>query len=81
MASSSPASGASSHIGGGGPGHSSHCSVSLTLLSPAVLNASSAVTGAVFPALPLCLISEAFTDERDFEDYLQQFNTAARLSG
>ena len=31
--------------------------------------------------LPSCLMSESFTGSGDFEDYLQQFNTAAFLSG
>ena len=31
--------------------------------------------------LPSCLMSDSFTGSGDFEDYLQQFNTAAMLSG
>ena len=31
--------------------------------------------------LPSCLMPESFTGTRDFEDYLQQFNTVALLSG
>ena len=31
--------------------------------------------------LPSCLMPESFTGSGDFEDYLQQFNTAALLSG
>ena len=31
--------------------------------------------------LPSCLMPESFTGSGDFEDYLQQFNTAAFLSG
>ena len=42
---------------------------------------STAAAGAVFAALPSCLMPEAFTDETDFEGYLQQFTTTARLSG
>ena len=37
--------------------------------------------GAVFSALASCLMPEAFTGEGDFEDYLQQFTTAATISG
>ena len=33
------------------------------------------------PSLPSCLMPEAFTGSGDFEDYLQQFNTCAQLSG
>ena len=69
--------------GGGGPGSGSGSggSVSLTLLSPAAPSTSTAAAGAVFSALPSCLMPEAFTGEGDFEDYLQQFTTAATLSG
>ena len=69
--------------GGGGPGLGSGSggSVSLTPLSPAARSTSTASTGAVFSALPSCLMPEAFTGEGDFEDYLQQFTTAAQLSG
>ena len=38
--------------------------------------------GAPFVSLlPSCLMPESFTGSGDFEDYLQQFNTAALLSG
>ena len=69
--------------GGGGPGLGSGSggSVSLTPLSPAAPSTSTAATGAVFATLPSCLMPEAFTGEGDFEDYLQQFTTAAQLSG
>ena len=69
--------------GGGGPGPRSGSggSVSLTPLSPAATSTSAAAAGAVFSALPSCLMPEAFTGEGDFEDYLQQFTTAATLSG
>ena len=42
---------------------------------------STAAAGATFAALPSCLMPEAFTGEGDLEDYLQQFTTAAQLSG
>ena len=32
-------------------------------------------------SLPSCLMPESFTSSGDFEDYLQQFNTAALISG
>ena len=69
--------------GGGGPGQRSGSggSVSLTPLSPAARSTSTAAADAVFSALPSCLMPEAFTGEGDFEDYLQQFTTAATLSG
>ena len=67
--------------GGLGSGSGSGGSVSLTPLSPAAPSTSTAATGAVFAALQSCLMPEAFHDEGDFEDYLQQFTTAARLSG
>ena len=67
--------------GGPGPGSGSGGSVSLTPLSPAAPSTSMASTGAVFSAHPSCLMPEAFTGEGDFEDYLQQFTTAAQLSG
>ena len=39
-------------------------------------------TGAPHPTpLPSCLMPESFTGSGDFEDYLQQFHTAAFLSG
>ena len=69
--------------GGGGPGSgsASGASVALTPLTPAAPSTSTAAAGAVFSALPSCLMPEAFTGEGDFEDYLQQFTTAATLSG
>ena len=69
--------------GGGGPGPRSGSggSVSLTPLSPAATSTSTAAAGAVFSALPSCLMPEAFTGEGDFEDCLQQFTTTATLSG
>ena len=69
--------------GGGGPGSGlgSGGSVSLTPLSAAAPSTSTAAAGAIFPALPSCLMPEAFTGKRDFEDFLQQFTTAATLSG
>ena len=85
MISSTPGSrsGSPRSGGGGGPGSGSGGggSVSLTLLSSAAQNTATAVAGAVFAALPSCSMPEAFTSEEDFEDYLQQFTTAARLSG
>ena len=77
MSSSTPGSRSGSPRGGGGggpgPGSGSGGSFSLTLLSPAAPSTSTAATGAVFAAFPLCSMPEAFTGERDFEDYLQQF--------
>ena len=69
--------------GGGAPGSKlgSGGFVSLNPLSPAAPTRSTAAAGAVFAALPVCLMPEAFTGEGDFEDYLQQFTTAARRSG
>ena len=85
MASSTPPSRATSPSsgGGGGPGSGSGSggSVTLTPLPPAATSTSTATAGAVFSALPSCLMPEAFTGEGDFEDYLQQFITAATLSG
>ena len=84
MSSSGPPSRIVSAIGGGGgpgPGSGSDASVSLTPLSSAAPSTSTAATAAVIAALPLCLVPEAFTGEGDFEDYLQLFKTAARLSG
>ena len=75
--SGSPSSGG----GGSGPRSGSGGSVSLTPLSPAATSTTTAAAGAVFSALPSCLMPEAFTGEGDFEDYLQQFTTAATLSG
>ena len=63
--------------GGPGPGLGSGGSVSLTPLSPAAPSTSTAAAGAVFAGLPSCLMPEAFTGEENFEDYLQQFTTAA----
>ena len=83
MASSTPPSRSGSPRGGGGPGSGSGGggSVSLTPLTPTMPSTSTATAGAVFSALPSCLMPEAFTGEGDFEDYLQQFTTAAQLSG
>ena len=74
----------SSRSGGGGAygsGSGSDGSVSATLLSPVAPSTSTAAAGAVFAALPACLKPEVFTGEGDFEDYFQQFTTAARFSG
>ena len=68
-------------VGGPGPGFGSGGSVSLTPLSTAAPKTSTAAASAVFAALPSCLMPEAFTGERDFEDYLQQFTRAAQFSG
>ena len=85
MTSSAPGSrsGSPRSGGGGGPGSGSGSggSVTLTPLTPAAPSTSTAAAGAVFSALPSCLMPEAFTGEGDFEDYLQQFTTAATLSG
>ena len=85
MASSTPVSRSGSPRSGGGggpgPGSGSGGSASLTPLSPAAASTSTAAAGAVFAVLPSCLMPEGFTGEGDFEDYLQQFTTAARLSG
>ena len=85
MSSSTPGSRAASPSSGGrgGPGSrlGGGCSVSLTPFSPAAPSTSTAAAGAVFSALLSCLMPEAFTGEGDFEDYLQQFTTAATLSG
>ena len=69
--------------GGGGPGSGSGSggSVFLTPVLPAAPSTLTAAAGAVFAALPSCLMPEVFTGEGDFEDYLQQFTTAAQLSG
>ena len=84
MTSSAPGSRSGSPRSGGGGGPGSRLggggSVSLTPLSPAAPSTST-VTGAVFSALPSCLMPEAFTGEGDFEDYLQHSTTAATLSG
>ena len=76
-------SGSPRGAGGGGPGSGSGNGVSvyLTPLSPAAPSTSTAAAGAVFSALLSCLTPEVFTGEGDFEDYLQQFTTAAQLSG
>ena len=85
MASSTTGSRSGSPRGGGGggsvSGSASGVSVALTPLTPAAPSTSTAAAGAVFSALPSCLMPEAFTGEGDFEDYLQQFTTAATLSG
>ena len=69
--------------GGGEPGSGlgSGGSVSLTPFSTAAPSTSTAAAGAVCAALPLSLMPEAFTGEGEFEDNLQQFTTAAILSG
>ena len=66
---------------GTGSGSASGGSVSLIPFSPAAPSTSTAAAGAVFAALPSCLMQEAFTGEGDFEDYLQQFTTSERLPG
>ena len=85
MASSTPESRSGSPRGGGGgrpgSGSASGVSVALNPLTPAAPSTSTAAAGAVFSALPSCLMPETFTSEGDFEDYLQQFTTAATLSG
>ena len=85
MSSSTPGPRAASPSSGGGDGHGpvlgSGGTVSLTPLSPTAPSTATAAAGAVFSALPSCLMPEAFTGEGDFEDYLQQFTTAATLSG
>ena len=85
MSSSTPPSRSRSPRSGGGgePGRGSGNagSVSLTPLSPAAQSTSTATAVAVFAALPWCFMPQAFTGDGDFEDYLQQFTTAARLSG
>ena len=84
MSLSTPPSSSVSPSGGGGrpgPGTGSGGSVSLSPLSPAAPSTSTAAAGAVFAALPSCLMPEFFTSEGDCETYLQQFTTAARLSG
>ena len=85
MSSSTRPSRTASPVRGGGRGTGSGSgsggSVSLTPFSPAAPSTSTAATGAVFEALPLCSMPVVFTGEGDFDDYLQQFTTAARLSG
>ena len=84
MTSSTPGSRSASPRGGGGGGpgivSGSVGSVSLTLLTPSTPSTSTATAGAVSAALPSCLMPEVFTGEGDFEEYLQQFITAARFS-
>ena len=53
-----------------------------------IFNSTAAVNGHYRPpfypmsvSLPSCLMPEIFNGSGDFEDYLQQFNTAAMLSG
>ena len=72
-----------SRCGGGrlGSGSGSGGSVCLTPLSSAAPSTSTTATGAVFAALPLRLTPKTFTGEGHFDDYLQQFTAAARLSG
>ena len=81
MSSSTPESRSASRkrCNGGGTGSRSG-SISLTLLPPAAPITSTAAAGAVFAALPSCLMPEAFTGERNFEENLQQLTTAARVS-
>ena len=85
MSSSTRASSSRSPRSGGGsrPGSGSDSgeSVYLIFLSPAASSTSAAATGAAFAALPSCLMPGTFNGEGDFEDYLQQFTTTARLSG
>ena len=82
LSSPSSRSGSPSSGGGGpGPGLGSGGSVSLTPLSTAAPSTSTTTAGTVFAALPSCLMPEALTGEGDFEDYLQQFTTAAQFSG
>ena len=85
MASSTPTSRSGSPRSGAGDGPRSGAgsgvSVSLTPISPAAPSTSTPFTGAVFSALSSCLLPEVFTGEGDLEDYLQQFTTAAQLSG
>ena len=73
MASSFPSSRSGSPRGGGGSrpggGSASGVSVALTPLTPTAPSTSTAAAGAVFSALPSCLMPEAFTGEGDFEDY------------
>lgn len=54
-----------------------------TVTSPSVggTGSSTSSTATTCISLPSCLMPESFTGENDFEDYLQQFLTAARLSG
>ena len=85
MTSATPVSGSGSPRrgggGGSGSGSGSGVSVSLTPHMPTIPSTSTATAGAVFSALPSCLMPEAFTGEGDFEDYIQQFTTATSLSG
>ena len=85
MTSSTPRSRSGSTRGGGGGGTGSGSgsggSVSLTPLASTAPSTPTAAAGAVFSALPLCLMPEAFSGEGDFEDYSQQFTTAAQILG
>ena len=78
---SRPGSPNSGDGGGPGPGSGNGRSVSLTSLSPSAPITSTTTAGAVFAALLSCSMPEAVTGKGDFEDYLQQFTTASRLSG
>ena len=78
MTSLGPGSRSGSPRSGGGGGRGSGSLTPLTATTPST---STATAGAVFSALPSCLMPEAFTGEGDFEHYLQQFTTAAQLSG
>ena len=85
MTASTPGSGSGSPRSGGGggpgPGLGSGGFVSPPPLSTTASSTSTTAAVAVFAALPSCLRPEVFTSEGDSEDYLQQFTTAARLSG
>ena len=85
MSSSTPPSRTAPPSGGGagglGSGSVNDRSVSLTPLSPAAPSSSTATASANLAARPSCLMPEAFTGGGDFEDYSQQFTTAAKLSG
>ena len=56
--------------GGPGPGSGSGGYVSLTPVSPAAPGTSTVAAGAVFAAVPSCLMPEVFTDGEDFEEYM-----------
>ena len=85
MSSSTPPSRTAPASGGGagglGSGSGSDRSVSLIPLSPAAPSTSTATASAILAARPSCLMPEAFAGAGDFEDYSQQFTTAAKLSG
>ena len=85
MAPSTPGSRAASGSGSGYGGLGSGSVAAVRNLSHPISTAapstSTAATATVFAALPSCLMPEVSTGEGDFEDYLQQFTTAARLSG